>query len=150
MCGIAGWLYVPRCEPSDEVLVAMSMSIRHRGPDDHGDFWEVIVVDDASSEDVPQVLADRAVTYKRLTQNSGSSVARNVGVAQSSGRFVKFLDSDDVLVPCSLEAEYQAACTSRAEIVVCDWIETQLSADGTERVLHHRQAPYFQTLRMTS
>lgn len=108
---------------------------------------EVIVVDDASSEDVPQVLVDRAVTYKRLTQNSGSSVARNVGLAQSSGKFVKFLDSDDVLMPGSLQAEYQAACTGRADIVVCDWIETQLSVDGTERVLHHREAPLFSDIK---
>lgn len=104
---------------------------------------EVIVVDDASSEDVSHVLEGRDVVYIRLSQNSGSSVARNVGVAQSSGKFIKFLDSDDVLVRRSLEAEYQAACTNRADIVVCDWIETSLSADGTERVLHHRKAPAF-------
>ena len=38
MCGITGWLYSPRSEPSDSVLAAMSDSIRHRGPDDTGDF----------------------------------------------------------------------------------------------------------------
>ena len=38
MCGITGWLYFPHWEPRDEVLAAMSDSIRHRGPDDSGDF----------------------------------------------------------------------------------------------------------------
>ena len=108
---------------------------------------EVIVIDDASSEDVLQALAGRVVTYRRLSQNSGSSVARNVGVAQSAGKFVKFLDSDDVLLPGSLEAEYQAACASHADIVVCDWIDSYLSADGAERVLHYRKAPRFAVIQ---
>ena len=34
MCGITGWVNLPDGEPRDEVLAAMSDSIRHRGPDD--------------------------------------------------------------------------------------------------------------------
>ena len=38
MCGITGRLYSPRSEPSDSSLAAMSDPIRHRGPDETGDF----------------------------------------------------------------------------------------------------------------
>jgi glycosyltransferase involved in cell wall biosynthesis len=62
---------------------------------------EVIVVDDASTDDTPAVLARYAdrVRVLRLEANSGGpSRPRNVGARASRGEFVNFLDADDVLV----------------------------------------------------
>lgn len=62
--------------------------------------WEAIIVDDASPEDPFPVLApfleDDRFRLVRLPQNEGPSVARNTGIEQSKGRFVAFLDSDDL------------------------------------------------------
>lgn len=38
MCGISGWLCVPGHEPPPAVLARMSLSLRHRGPDDEGEY----------------------------------------------------------------------------------------------------------------
>ena len=40
MCGIAGWQYLPGAEPAITVLDRMAASIRHRGPDDNGEYRE--------------------------------------------------------------------------------------------------------------
>ncbi|MBR7828126.1 bifunctional glycosyltransferase family 2 protein/CDP-glycerol:glycerophosphate glycerophosphotransferase [Actinospica sp. MGRD01-02] len=64
---------------------------------------EVVVVDDHSSDDTPQVVArlaaeDPRVRFVRLESNSGGcSKPRNTGIEHARGRYVMFLDSDDVL-----------------------------------------------------
>ncbi len=43
MCGIAGWLFIPGAEPAPQVLDQLSESIRHRGPDDSGEYRDPAV-----------------------------------------------------------------------------------------------------------
>lgn len=62
---------------------------------------EIIVVDDASTDNTAEVVAkaaavDPRIRYVRLEQNSGGcSAPRNRGIAESIGRWVMFCDSDD-------------------------------------------------------
>ena len=69
---------------------------------------EVICVNDCSSDNCAEILADYAsrdprVRVVALDRNSGQGVARNVGFAASCGRYVYFLDSDDMVAPEALE-----------------------------------------------
>jgi len=65
---------------------------------------EVIVVDDASSDDTASVCASlRDVKYLRVDRNQGVAGARNVGLLESSGDFIAFLDDDDMRLPGSLD-----------------------------------------------
>jgi hypothetical protein len=64
---------------------------------------EVIVVDDASYDDTASVCAAlRDIKYVRLDRNQGVAGARNVGLLESSGEFIAFLDDDDLRLPGSL------------------------------------------------
>ena len=69
---------------------------------------EIIVVDDGSSEDVAaavSVFDDSRVRVHRHASNRGAAAARNTGFGLSRGDLVKFLDSDDILLPQALETE---------------------------------------------
>ena len=69
---------------------------------------EVIVVDDAGTDDTQEVvegIGDSRVRYLRRDVNGGPSAARNDGVRAASGGFVAFLDSDDVWALHKLERQ---------------------------------------------
>jgi glycosyltransferase involved in cell wall biosynthesis len=74
---------------------------------------EVIVVDDASHPalDLSQLDGDERLRTLRLEQNVGGAAARNRGVAESSGKYVAFLDSDDTWLPTKLEDQMRVANT---------------------------------------
>ena len=59
---------------------------------------EIIVVDDASSDDSPKQVADLPVTVLRQERRKGPAAARNKGLSVCQGEFIAFLDADDVLV----------------------------------------------------
>lgn len=64
---------------------------------------EVIVVDDASTDNSVDVIHDLAEHNQRVQMckqeiNSGPGAARNLGVARATGRFICFLDADDELM----------------------------------------------------
>ena len=64
---------------------------------------EVIVVDDGSTDDTPQTLADYGDRIRVLRQkNSGPAVARNLGIAEAGGKYITILDSDDLWFPWTL------------------------------------------------
>lgn len=105
---------------------------------------QIIVVDDASQEDIRSVVLPLGVVFDRLPANSGSSTARNRGLSLATGEFVKYLDSDDVLVEGALQHEYETASRCGADIVVAGWIETRMGGSaGTERVLAVHRPPVF-------
>ncbi|MDQ3937859.1 MAG: glycosyltransferase [Chloroflexota bacterium] len=64
---------------------------------------EIVVVDDGSPDDVRAVVDRyRSVRYVRQ-ENRGLSGARNTGIRESTGDFLVFLDSDDLLLPNAIE-----------------------------------------------
>ena len=68
---------------------------------------EVIVADDACTDSTPDIMQQSypSARYIRLAKNRGVSGARNFGLAASQGRFVAFLDDDDVWLPHKLQAQ---------------------------------------------
>lgn len=66
--------------------------------------YEIIVVDDGSTDDTKQIIEQYGNKLVYLSQqNAGVSAARNKGIRRSNGEWVAFLDSDDEWLPEKLE-----------------------------------------------
>ena len=99
---------------------------------------ELIVVDDGSIDDTAAVvdaLADERVRYSRC-EHRGVSATRNEGARLARGRYLLFLDSDDVALPSWLEQFDQAFSKTNPDLAVCG-----IEAVGTDGVIDWRWSP---------
>jgi hypothetical protein len=74
------------------------------------DDWELIVVDDGSSDEGPALVAKHTDPRVQLVRqdNQGPGAARNKGIALASGQWIAFLDADDEWLPDHLELGLQS------------------------------------------
>jgi GT2 family glycosyltransferase len=85
-------IIVPVYENSRELSECISALKRSAPPD-----AEIIVVDDASTDDSSSVAARMGVRLLQLTKNSGPAAARNYGASQAQGDILFFVDADVVV-----------------------------------------------------
>ncbi len=91
--------------------------------------WEMIIVDDMSTDNTREVVEEYAKSYRNikyvcLKENSGAAVARTVAMEMASGKYMAFLDSDDLWDEFKLEKQigfmkqndYAFTCTSYEKI----------------------------------
>lgn len=68
--------------------------------------WELIIVDDCSTDNTDEVVArftDKRIRYFKNEKNSGAALSRNRGLREARGEWIAFLDSDDLWSPKKLE-----------------------------------------------
>ncbi len=91
--------------------------------------WEVIVVDDCSTDITVEIVQgyikkENRIRYHKLQENSGAAIARNKAIDLAKGKYMAFLDSDDVWFPEKLTKQisfmeannYGFTCTSYTKI----------------------------------
>ena len=90
---------------------------------------EIIVIDDGSEDNtkyfydswMSKMKLDTGVNIKYLFQNNqGAPVARNLGLIESKGEYIQFLDSDDLLIPIKIEAQIATLLATEADFVCGD------------------------------
>lgn len=71
--------------------------------------WELIIVDDCSTDKTDEVvysfLQDSRIHYFKNDKNSGAAVTRNRAIREAKGKYIAFLDSDDLWDPNKLEKQ---------------------------------------------
>lgn len=91
------------------------------------DNFEVIVVDDGSTDSTAACASRAAAADTRIRvfsiPNSGVCVARNHGLDEARGRWVAFVDADDILLPGALRILVDAAETTGARLVIADIVK---------------------------
>ncbi|VXC09476.1 Glycosyl transferase [Flavobacterium sp. 9AF] len=70
--------------------------------------WEMIIVDDGSSDETENIVAsiienDKRIQFYKLDKNSGPAVARNTAIEKAKGDFMTFIDADDIWFPAFIE-----------------------------------------------
>lgn len=82
---------------------------------------EIILVDDCSSDSSEQLVRNyekkhKNIVYHRQQENAGAAVARNKALELAKGRYIAFLDSDDLWYPEKLEKQLEFMQQKRAAI----------------------------------
>lgn len=86
-------------------------------------YTEIILVDDGSADSSPLICDEYEKDYNTIKvihkTNGGLSDARNTGLKNASGRYICFIDSDDVVAPNYIQALHDAIVESDAKISAC-------------------------------
>lgn len=97
------------------------------------DNWELLITDDCSTDGTWEYLQetkkrdDRIKVFK-LEKNSGPAIARNNSIAQAQGRFIAFLDSDDIWTSDKLEKQVTFMTKNRYYLTYTEY--TLFDEDG--------------------
>ena len=83
--------------------------------------WELIIVDDCSIDDTYKIveklcLNEKRIKLFRMNENSGVAMARNFAISMSRGKYIAFLDSDDLWLPDKLEKQLNLMREKKAVI----------------------------------
>jgi glycosyltransferase involved in cell wall biosynthesis len=84
---------------------------------------EIIIVNDGSTDDTDEKISqflDSRIKYYKIPR-SGQSEALNFGLSVSSGDYIKFFDSDDIMNITHIEDQLNAINESRTSIASCSW-----------------------------
>ncbi len=113
--------------------------------------FEIIIVDDASTdgtwEQCQRVFSDHPmVKLHRHKDNKGVSIARNTGLELAAGKYVAFVDSDDLILWNALSSLYETAEQWGADVVSADGylraeaLNCQLLDEGAETASFEKRA----------
>lgn len=106
--------------------------------------YEIILVDDGSTDNSPSICNRYATTYPFINvlhiENSGPATAKNTGYETASGEYIYFADSDDELHPEMLEIMMETAGKHNADIVCCGY--RQIDEEGNRSHEEHTGKEY--------
>ncbi len=99
--------------------------------------WEMLIVDDCSKDSTCQIVEeytanDSRIKLIRLNENLGVSGARNTAIDKAVGRYIAFLDSDDLWLPQKLER--QIAFMNQTNAALSYTAYRQFSKDGEKLI----------------
>jgi len=102
---------------------------------------EIIVVDDGSTDDTWTILTRMAAADGRIRpihqENAGASVARNTGLDNARGEYVRFIDADDAVPEGSFERLLASAQANDSDLVLAAYTEV-LAGTRSPRCLHKK------------
>lgn len=106
------------------------------------DNWELILVDDCSKDDgrekIERILSegDKRIRLIAKPANEGAARARNTGIQAAKGRYIAFLDADDIWLPDKLERELSFMEKKQAAFAFTAYEFGDENARGTGKIVH--------------
>lgn len=103
--------------------------------------WEMLLVDDCTPDNSADIIAryaekDKRIRYIKQPQNSGAALARNVGLKAAKGRYIAYLDADDIWLPTKLERQIQFLNENDVQFSCCDYEKIEEDDTPLNKVVH--------------
>lgn len=97
--------------------------------------WELLIQDDCSTDGTDKVIApledeDIRIKYEANLQNSGAAITRNNALKRAKGRWIAFLDSDDMWMPEKLERQLRFMVENDYAFTYHEYVE--ITEEGKE------------------
>lgn len=115
--------------------------------------WELLIIDDCSKDDTYKIISkyasnDRRIIILENEVNSGAAISRNKGIDKATGKYIAFLDSDDVWFDSKLSKQisymekndYKFTCTSYNKI-------NELSESLNKVIIAKEKSDYWELLK---
>ena len=101
--------------------------------------WELLAVDDCSPDNSSDIIKkyakkDKRIKYIKLKENSGAAIARNKALEESKGRFIAYLDADDLWKPEKLEKQVNFMLDNNYAFTCTDYDENGNSLNKIIRI----------------
>lgn len=104
--------------------------------------WELLLVDDCSSDGTTELMRqyldevqDERIRVIQQSVNGGAARARNRGLEEATGRYIAYLDADDLWVPDKLERELAFMQDKQAAFVYTGYEFADESGQGTGKIV---------------
>ncbi|MDT0644509.1 glycosyltransferase family 2 protein [Zunongwangia sp. F363] len=114
--------------------------------------WECIIIDDGSKDKTEEVLQpillkDKRISFLKRPSNKakGAASCRNIGLEKAKGKYIQFLDSDDLIAENKLESQLKVLKkNSGLSIATCKWGRMQ---PGWPKAKIHEGLPSYRSLK---
>ena len=102
--------------------------------------WELLIVDDCSTDDINKVVApyleeDSRIRYIVNHLNSGAAISRNRALREARGRWIAFLDSDDLWTPDKLEKQIRFMNENKYKFSYTCYEEMNADGENLETII---------------
>ena len=101
--------------------------------------WELLITDDCSSDKTVKLIQnlasmDSRIKVFQLTENGGAGVARNHSLEKAAGRYIAFLDSDDLWAPEKLEKQLMFMAQLNADFSFTAYNHIDIAGDFLKKI----------------
>jgi glycosyltransferase involved in cell wall biosynthesis len=105
---------------------------------------EIIVIDDGGTDGTEWMVSNLPIPVQyKWCKNKGPGAARNIGMQMATGRYIKFLDSDDMLAEDALSSEVMMLDSTGADISYGKWMYCDQNDEVKEEVHGQYEGDFF-------
>lgn len=103
--------------------------------------WEMLLVDDCTPDNAAKIAKkyakkDNRIKYFKLEENSGAAIARNYALEQSNGRFIAYLDADDLWKPEKLEKQVRFMLENKYAFTCTDYEKIDEEGNSLNKIIN--------------
>ncbi len=108
--------------------------------------FEIIMIDDASKDSSREKIKIQNIPFLNLyslPSNSGQSVARNLGIKNAKGKYIFFMDADDLISSDTFSTLYEVAEKNDCDLVFSDFKRIENSKNQRNNIFNYTSEKYF-------